>query len=288
MSSNSTAVIPSFAKINLYLEVCGIRADGYHPIKTVFQSISLHDELHCSHHDGEGLQLECQAEGVPDDDSNLICKAYRAFSEMTGKKPGLHIRLEKKIPVAAGLGGGSSNAASTLRHLNELSGFPLDNRQLAEIGANLGSDVPFFLVGGTAKAEGRGEILTPLDDAPAKELLLVKPDFGVSAAEAYALFDSLHDKNFTFEQESNYRNDLEAGVFEKYPCLAEIKQKILRHSAENAVMCGSGSTIAGIFTSSAAADSCEDVLKGIGPWLIRSSYICRDNYFPAVNKPGTI
>jgi 4-diphosphocytidyl-2C-methyl-D-erythritol kinase len=184
--------VRAHAKINLDLRVLGTRADGFHELRTVFQAIALHDTVSCAAREGP-LAIECDAAGVPLDESNLVWRAAQAFWRAL-RRPGqvrdVSIRLEKRIPIEAGLGGGSADAAATLVALARLWRVPVRPAQLIDIGATLGADVPFFLSGGTALGLGRGEEIYPLADLPRHWVVLLIPGFGVSTSEAYAWYDA--------------------------------------------------------------------------------------------------
>ena len=165
-------LVPAFAKINLTLEVLGLRSDGYHEIKTVLQTINLADEIDIQ--PGPNLKVECDAPGL-DGEANLVWRAAVALAESRGIRPEARIIIRKRIPVGMGLGGGSSDAAAALLGLNKLWNLCLDTEELAQIAARLGSDVPFFLRGGTALAEGRGEEISPLPSLPTLDVLLICP-----------------------------------------------------------------------------------------------------------------
>ncbi|HET9795567.1 MAG TPA: 4-(cytidine 5'-diphospho)-2-C-methyl-D-erythritol kinase [Thermoanaerobaculia bacterium] len=175
----------AFAKTNLRLEVLGRRRDGFHEIDTVFQTIDLTDRLEVSEAPGR-IDLECTDPSVPSDSRNLVVRAADALRRRFPDAGGARIRLEKNIPAGGGLGGGSSDAAIALLLLARLWKLPVGPAELAGIGAELGSDVPFFFVGGTARGRGRGEIVEPLPDAPSRALVLVVPPFSISTAEVYS------------------------------------------------------------------------------------------------------
>ena len=180
------------AKVNLSLRVHGPRPDGFHEVSTVLQTIDICDRLAIQRGDPESsLRIDVPAGGAPADDSNLVLKAARAFFAALGEPArGVRFRLEKRIPAGSGLGGGSSDAGAALRGLQSLWGQPLDARQLHAVGTAVGSDVPFFLVGGTAFATGRGEQVEPLDDIPPAPMLVVVPAVEVSTAEVYRGWNS--------------------------------------------------------------------------------------------------
>lgn len=181
----------AFAKVNLTLDVLGKREDGYHDIKSVMQTISLRDDIEIDLGTGKPWNLLCSVDGIPTDETNLAWKAAKLFFDVTGKDPnGLEIRITKRIPTQAGLGGGSADAAAVLRALNRHYGAPLSLPALAELGAQIGSDVPFCVLCGTAVVEGRGEQIRHLPDMPQCIFVVCKPDFSVSTPELYAKIDS--------------------------------------------------------------------------------------------------
>lgn len=182
----------AFAKLNLTLDVLGKRADGYHDLQSVMQTISIRDDVEIDVGTGKPWRLLCSAEGIPTDERNLAWKAAKIYCDAMGKDPeGLEIRIVKRIPVGAGLGGGSADAAAVLRALNRHYGEALSVLALAELGAQVGSDVPFCVVGGTAMVEGRGERLRKLPDMPDCIFVVCKPDFSVSTPELYEKIDTV-------------------------------------------------------------------------------------------------
>lgn len=181
----------AFAKINLTLDVLGVRDDRYHDLKSVMQTISIRDDIEIDVDTGKPWKLTCSDETIPTDSRNLAWKAAEAFFENTGKSTtGLEIRIEKRIPQQAGLGGGSADAAAVLRALNRHYGAPLSIFALAEVGALVGSDVPFCVIGGTAVVEGRGERIRKLPDMPDCCFVVCKPEFSASTPELYRKLDS--------------------------------------------------------------------------------------------------
>ena len=182
----------AFAKLNLTLDVLDKRPDGYHDIKSIMQAISIRDDVEIDIGTGRPWSLECTAEGIPTDETNLAWKAAEAYCQALHKDPGgIAIRIHKRIPSGAGLGGGSADAAAVLRALNRHYGDPLSILALAELGAQVGSDVPFCVLCGTAMAEGRGERLRKLPDMPDCVFVVCKPDFSVSTPELYHKIDSV-------------------------------------------------------------------------------------------------
>ena len=188
----TTLFEPAYAKVNLTLDVLGRRDDGYHDIKTVMQTISLRDDIEIDVGTGKPWVLKCDKEGVPCDETNLAWKAAKLYCEVTGVDlGGIEIRITKRIPSQAGLGGGSADAAAVLRALNEHCGAPLSIGALAELGGQIGSDIPFCVIGGTCMCEGRGERLRKLPNMPECVLVICKPEFGVSTPALYKKIDSV-------------------------------------------------------------------------------------------------
>ena len=182
----------AFAKLNLTLDVLGKREDGYHDIKSVMQAISIRDDVEIDIETGKPWSLECATEGIPTDETNLAWKAAKVYCDAMHKDPGgITIRILKRIPSGAGLGGGSADAAAVLRALNRHYGDPLSVLALAELGAQVGSDVPFCVLCGTAMAEGRGEKLRKLPDMPECVFVVCKPAFSVSTPELYRKLDTV-------------------------------------------------------------------------------------------------
>ena len=182
----------AFAKLNLTLDVLGKREDGYHDLQSVMQTISVRDDIEIDIGTGKPWCLKCDKEGIPCDERNLAWKAAKLYCDTMGKDPhGLEIRITKRIPSQAGMGGGSSDAAAVLRALNTYYGNPLSIFALAELGAQVGSDVPFCVVGGTCMCEGRGELLRKLPDMPDCIFVCCKPEFSVSTPELYRKIDEV-------------------------------------------------------------------------------------------------
>jgi len=261
--------VQAFAKINLSLRVLGRRADGYHELRTIFQSIALFDTLTIRRVRGP-LRLTCSDPALPLDERNLVWRAADAMWKASGRKgtpQGVAVDLEKRIPIAAGLGGGSSDAAAALRGLATL--WRVDRTRLPAIAAALGADVPYFLVGGTVLGVERGDLLYPLRDDPAMSVVLVIPDFGVSAAEAYEWLDAdgvtrqarpaLPRSPFVLPEPGN---DLEAPVARRHPEIARIVSALDRVGAAHAAMSGSGSAVFGLFRAAAAAKTAAKALSG--------------------------
>lgn len=233
--------VRSHAKINWALRVTAKRPDGFHDLETVFQTISLHDELTFT--PAESLSLTCDDPTIPVDETNLVMRAARAAGA-----DHVAIHLRKRIPAGGGLGGGSSNAAVTLRELGE--------GDLAEIALSLGSDVPFFLLGGTAYARGRGELLTPMPPMTGIPLLLLLPEERVLTKDAFARITHYSPPLGidAYRDFSHFTNDFERPVFSMLPRLATLKARLYDAGAQWAGMSGSGSTLVGAFVDEASRD----------------------------------
>jgi 4-diphosphocytidyl-2-C-methyl-D-erythritol kinase len=266
-------------KINLLLNILGRRADGFHELETVFQPVALCDRLIFDKR-GHGLEMTCSISTLPVDNRNLVFRAAAAFYKAAGMSPEISIHLEKNIPLAAGLGGGSANAATTLMALNELHGGVLTAGAIQGIAAGLGSDVPFFLQSKPALGLGRGEQITVLDDFPALGgvyAVLVHPGFGVSTAWAYqhlaGYFEALNGRKgraqalvgllqgTLADAGAAFYNSLEAPVLPKYPLLAEFQEFLKNHGARAAMMSGSGSTTFALVEGRARAEALREEFR---------------------------
>jgi 4-diphosphocytidyl-2-C-methyl-D-erythritol kinase len=238
------------AKINLSFAIKGRRADGFHEIETLMTPISLGDRLTIETTASKGaVDFSCDDPSLPVGDDNLVVRAVKLFREATKISEGIKIGLEKKIPHGAGLGGGSSDAASTLLGLNELFGTRLEQKDLICLAAQLGSDVPFFIVRSTAICRGRGEIVDPTSLSARLSLLLLKPDFSVATPDAYRKWkgsQQLPGIDYSRQEFGGLRfmNDLEQPVFEKFVLLGYLKTWLGRQpEVGTALMSGSGSTV---------------------------------------------
>lgn len=267
-------------KVNLLLNILGKRGDGFHELETVMHPVNLCDVLSFERV-GVGVELKCNDPSLPVDSGNLVHRAASAFLDVAGIRDGVKIHLEKKIPLAAGLGGGSGNAATTLLGLNELFGQPLSLEKLRELAAALGSDVPFFLQTRPALATGRGENIQPLDFFPALRgmaFLLIHPGFGIATAWAYQNLSrfpealngqpgraqklaSLLQAGDLAAATSEFYNSLEAPALEKYPLLVLYQEFLRANGAAAALMSGSGSTTFAIVPDEQAAESLAEKFK---------------------------
>jgi 4-diphosphocytidyl-2-C-methyl-D-erythritol kinase len=248
------------AKLNLSLEIKGKRPDGYHELRTLMVPLpGLADRLTFT--PAETFSFSCDDSTLPTDPSNLVVKAVRAFETATGLTCGFHLHLEKHVPHGAGLGGGSSDAATTLLGLNQLHNSPLTAKILSQLAGGLGSDIPFFLTPGPSWCTGRGEIVEAAEAIPSLPVLLLKPSFAVSTQDAYGRFatgKAIPGISYADQQVDAVclRNDLERPVFAKHRFLAELKQWLLDHPATaGAMMSGSGSTVFAILKNPADAET---------------------------------
>ena len=249
------------AKINVSLKILRRRDDGFHEIETLITPITLCDQIEIEKSDSSSeIEFHCDDPSVPAGDDNLIVRAARAFFAATKLKRAISIELKKKIPHGAGLGGGSSDAASTLLALNELFNTNLPRETLAKIAETVGSDVPFFIFKSAALCKGRGELVTPLSLKDKLSLLLLKPEFRVSTAWAYSHWrDSLEIPGVSYAAQEFagqiFLNDLECPVFHKFIFLAQLKMWLLKQREVGAtLMSGSGSTIFAVLRARADAD----------------------------------
>jgi 4-diphosphocytidyl-2-C-methyl-D-erythritol kinase len=296
--------LPSFAKINWTLEILGKRPDGYHELRTLLQTVSVADELvfESSTPDrGQGIEIVCDHPDVPCDETNLVHRAARLLSDFSGIERGFRVTINKRIPTAAGLGGGSSNAAVTLMALQKLWDIRIATQDLFAIGSKLGADVPFFFMGGTCLGVGRGDEVYPLADINADQLLLVNAGILVPTREVYAnlpprltnpeaitkmptsfltAYTSITKSDEQNGQigQTGLHNDLEIPVLDRHQLLGEIKERLRRAGASGILMSGSGSTIFSIFESEAARSSAQHELSRDGWWCAPARTLGRKEY----------
>lgn len=265
----------AYAKINLGLDVLRKREDGYHEVKMIMQTVGICDELIFEKTQDDQIRIESDTEKLPLDEKNLIYKAARIFFEETGQAFGVTVYLKKRIPIAAGMAGGSADAAATFLALNEMAKTPLSERQLQQIALKAGADVPYCIIGGTALSEGIGEILTPLKRAPKTTLLIAKPDIDVSTAFVYRNLhaDTLKEHpdidgmRQAIEEGSlsgitdRMGNVLETVTIPIYPVIGELKKACMEAGAVNALMSGSGPTVFAIFEEEKKAVRAAEMIK---------------------------
>ncbi len=268
-------VIDAHGKINLALDVLYPRDDGYHEINTIMQQIDLKDTITLRNIEGDRAIIECNSEEIPLDESNLAYKAWEKIVEKTNLLRGIHITIDKNIPVAAGLAGGSTNAAAVLKGLNLLWNLNLSQERLMEIGAEIGADVPFCILGGTAHARGIGEKLKKIRSFSNKLILLANIGKPVSSAYVYNKLDLENrskridvDKIVKYIEEDdvkkvaeNMENIMEQVVIKEYPIIAQIKEDMVRYGALGSIMSGSGPTVFGIFDDEEKLLRCKEFLE---------------------------
>ena len=283
MSDQSAVIFHVPGKINLSLEITGLRADGYHDLVTVFQTVGVYDKLTVRR--AGRIQIAATGLDVPTDDSNLCVQAARGYFEAADQGGGCEIVLHKEIPIGGGLGGGSADAAWTLRALEELYGYGVDLESLA---VRLGSDVPFFLQGGTALGEGRGEKLTPLKQPALGSIVVAQPGEQVSTARAYEMLsrDDFSDGQTTkdlFEALKDDPNvsahlDLLSNTFQEpgqrqHPQIEALREQMIDEGALTALLCGSGSCVFGIFETIQSAHTTALGLRRVGYWSLATNLI---------------
>ncbi len=285
-----TIRVKSYAKINFVLDVLYKREDGFHELRTIYQTISLHDKLTISKTDG-AIEIVCNDARVPCDETNLVYQAAAKLRQAGGVKFGAHIEIDKRIPVAAGMGGGSSNAAVTLMGLEKLWQLRIDEREMFDLAASLGSDVPLFLIGGTLLGVGRGEEVYPIEEVECANLLLVNPRVAVSTAAAYSSLRRLTREAsprkipFAFfavkgirELPLVARNDFEEVVLVTHPEIAAVKEKLHRFGAKHALMSGSGSTVFAVFDNLETSEQAQQEMRAFGYWAEQARTIDRKEY----------
>ena len=258
------------AKINIFLRVLNKRADGYHNIFSLMQKVTLCDELIFSPR-SKGIVLNCPGTNLPTNNENLVIRAAKAIFDYCKYSGGMEITLHKKIPVTAGLGGGSSDAATTLMALNKICSFKLKKNELIKIGAKIGADVPFFIFGKSALASGIGDNLKHLRNLPPINFLLIKPPLELSTKMVYENLNlrlTMGKNNYSISRSlvlgdivHVLHNDLESVSLQIYPELADLKKMLLRHGALGALMSGSGPTVFGIFRNGKEAKQALEVIE---------------------------
>ncbi len=289
-----TLRLPAFAKINLALNITGKRADGYHELRTVFQAISLHDTLDISITPSSPLRIHFMTCSDPtlQGQENLVLRAIRAISPEIGFEGHVSVHLEKRIPVARGLGGGSSDAAAALIGMLRLTNAELPLPRLLAIAASLGADVPFFLFGGRALAVNRGDEIYPQEDGPKQIIVVVSPQgIGVPTKDAYAwlapeltrLTNPRRIWGFCalcWSRQERVANDFEQPVFSRHPRLKEIRDGLLERGAADAALAGSGSAVFGIFRNPARARRAARAFPEDSVFVVET--VSRENYVRAL------
>jgi len=302
--SVETFTLPSFAKINWTLSVLGRRPDGFHELRTIFQTITLHDNLTFTARDDYQLQLTSDSPEIPVDENNLILRAAIALQNGFDIHKGASIHLEKNIPVEAGLGGGSSNAAVAMLGLTQLWQIETSKEELLKVGSRLGADVPFFLIGGTALGTGLGIDVRPVKEVTAEHLLIVKPTAKVSTAEAYKSLNaraltkedgdtilpiSRADEKFKDSHPYALHNDFEPVIFKMKPEIERARNALIEAGARTAMLSGSGSSVFGVFDSGQEQERAFESLKKEKAWrIIRCATLARSQYLNALGECASL
>ena len=282
----ASVTLRAFAKINLSLRILAAREDGFHDVQTLLQAIDLFDRVKCETRRGP-FEIRCDLPGVPTDHRNLVWKAARLLWEESGRAgepKGASVTLQKQIPMMAGLGGGSSDAAAALIGLRRLWKLRVSDEQVHALASRLGSDVPFFLLGGTALGLGRGDELYPLANLPRYWVLLAIPPFGIATPDAYRWFDESREKGSAPSPVRSgkgampllanvpFVNDLEAPVAARHPVIAELKQRLADRGALLAAMSGSGSTVFGVFPSASHMQRAARAMTSTGAKVLTARF----------------
>lgn len=259
----------AYAKVNIGLDVLRRRTDGYHEVRMIMQTVDIFDELIIEKREQAGIELQTDNSKLPLDGNNLVCKAAELLFRERNITEGVKVTLTKRIPIAAGMAGGSSDAAAAMRGLNELFEMGYSISQLQQLGVTLGADIPYCIAGGTMLSEGIGEILTPLPAPPACHLVVAKPDIDVSTGFVYG---NLHADSLDYHPDidgmiealkngsmkgiaDRLGNVLETVTVKEYPVIDRIKETLRAEGAENALMSGSGPTVFGIFGQKETAEA---------------------------------
>lgn len=267
-------LVKAYGKINISLDVVGKREDGYHLLKMIMQNVDLYDSLSfqkCN----KGINISCNKPYIPTDEKNLVYKATQLFMDTYDIHEGINIYLKKNIPVAAGMAGGSADAAAVFKALTKIFNIDVDDDELMKLGVKIGADVPYCIIGGTALCEGIGEIITPLKPFKNQILVLVKPNFGVSTKEVFKNLDvskifkhpdtgaiiKAMEEDKLEDVCNGMRNLLENVTLRKYPVLKRIKEDMIKMGAMGAMMSGSGPTIFAFFDDMLKAQRCYDKFK---------------------------
>lgn len=289
LNINNQIRLKSNAKINLALDVVCKRADGYHDLNMIMQTLLLHDDIYMKKIDANKIKIITNLSYLPVDNKNLVYRAIEVMQQQFDLPGGIFVEMTKNIPVSAGLGGGSANCAAALVGMRKLYNLSITNKELCEIGMKLGADVPFLIMQGTALAQGIGERLTKLTPHPYVHVLLAKPNFNVSTPSVFGGIDiaKLPDNAEKLDQMMKnikvrdvagvatlFFNDLEQVTEAKYPIITDIKKMMIEYGAMNALMSGSGPTVFGYFKSKAQAIACHKALrtKGIKEVILTGTY----------------
>ena len=282
--NTGSVTLEARAKINLTLDVTGVRDDGYHLVRMIMQSVKLHDTVSLTAREEPGLTLRTDSPAAPADSSNLMWRAAELLMQKCGISQGLDMELQKRIPVAAGMAGGSTDAAAVFVGMNELFSLGLSREDLMRMALPLGADIPYCIMSGTALSEGIGEILTPLPPMPACTILVARPDIEVSTGSVYRALDArpiarhpdteralqaLREQSLT-DLAACMENVLEEVTAAEQPVITEIRACMLDAGAEGARMSGSGPTVFGLYKERSAAEAALEKVRESG----LASFVC--------------
>ena len=281
----ASITLRAFAKINLSLRITAVRQDGFHDVQTLLQAVDLFDRVKCETRKGP-FEIRCDMPGVPTGRANLVWKAGQLLWETAGRggePSGALVTLQKNIPMMAGLGGGSSDAAAALLGLRRIWKLRVSDEQMHAIASRLGADVPFFLIGGTALGLGRGDELYPVENLPRYWVVLAIPPFGIATPDAYRWFDQAGHTDrhsspgigFQLFPNVPLGNDLEAPVAARHPAILELKTRLADDGALMAAMSGSGSTVFGVFSSAASARRAARAVIATGAKVLTARFLGR-------------
>lgn len=274
-----TFTTPAFAKINLSLDILGKLPDGYHSVEMIMQQIPLYDDVSVTVDNGNGISLSCNNPDVPTDNKNTAYKAAQLFLEKTGLSASIKIHINKSIPAAAGMAGGSTDAASVLKLLNKAFDFPLSDGEVLELCLKIGADVPFCYIGGCALSQGIGEVLTPISPLKNAHLVIAKPQFSVSTKWVYENFkmenvekrpdtksviQAIAEENIE-NLSKHSANVLESVTENQYPVISEYKKLLNESGAVFSMMSGSGPTVFGIFDNEKTAKTAFEIISALTP-----------------------
>lgn len=282
--------LKAYGKINLGLDVTGVREDGYHQVRMIMQTVGLHDSIELYRSQKPGIRLETNLHYLPVNEQNLAYKAAKLLMDEFGIEEGIRMRLRKFIPVAAGMAGGSSDAAAVLFGVNRMFGLGLSREELMKRGVTLGADIPYCLLRGTALSEGIGEELTALSPMPQCQVLIAKPGVSVSTKTVYKALDEMElgpeqhpdidgmiraiRSQDLMAVAGKFGNVLELVTGQRYPVIGQLKEAMKEQGAINAMMSGSGPTVFGLFTNPRAAQETYEYLRyGAGSSLARQVYL---------------
>ncbi len=316
--------VRSFAKINLGLAIGSSRPDGFHSLRTIYQTVGLHDVLKIEVTRGVGIEIRCKDSRVPDDETNTCWRVAERVLRALKQRTKTVITIQKNLPVQGGIGGGSSNAIATMLGLEKALKTKLSGQQRLQIATEVGSDLPLFLLGGTVLGCGRGEEVWPLPDLPALDIVIATPEIGVSTPDAFRRWDAmvrsngkltdtgLSDRISKFSRSAfewltglpttgvpakggnraetllldlvraGIENDFERVVFPEYPELRDVKRALEREGAKFASLSGSGSTVFGLFSASAAAEKAAEKLNRAGIPAQATEFLSREKYWREV------